>query len=51
MDAPKAARMGYQAMKDGKPLAFAGFANWFLSFTTRFAPRQLSAVIAGKMNV
>jgi short-subunit dehydrogenase len=51
MGAPQAARMGYQAMRTGKPLAFAGFANWCLSFSTRFAPRQLSAVIAGKMNV
>jgi uncharacterized protein len=49
-EAPEVAAMGYRAMMAGKPLAFAGLANWFLSFTTRFAPRQFAAWLAGRLN-
>jgi uncharacterized protein len=46
MQARDVARIGYDAMRAGKPLAFAGLRNRLTAFSTRFAPRQFAARLA-----
>jgi uncharacterized protein len=46
MQARDVARIGYDAMRAGKPLVFAGLRNRLTAFSTRFAPRQFAARLA-----
>lgn len=46
MDARTVARIGYDAMKRGKPLVIAGLRNRIGAFMTRFISRMLAARIA-----
>lgn len=46
MDALTVAKIGLDAMKQGKPLVIAGHLNAAMAFLTRFAPRQLAASMA-----
>ncbi len=46
MDAATVARIGFKAMKAGKPLVIAGRLNALMAFLTRFAPIQLTASMA-----
>lgn len=50
MDAASVARIGFDAMKAGKPMAIAGRTNAAMAFLTRFAPIQLTASIARRFN-
>jgi len=43
------ARIGFEAMMRGKPLVVAGRLNALMAFLTRFAPRQMAASIARRM--
>ena len=49
MDAAKVAEIGYAAMQKGKSLVVAGARNALMAFGTRFAPRQMAAGLARKM--
>lgn len=49
MTAEEVASIGYRAMMRRKPVVVAGRANAAMAFLTRFAPRQLAASIARKM--
>ena len=49
MSAVEVAQIGWQAMKEGKPLAVAGRLNAAMAFLTRFAPRQMAAGMARAM--
>lgn len=46
MDAATVAKVGYDAMKQGTPLAIAGLRNKIGAFMTRLIPRMLAAKIA-----
>ncbi|TSC57600.1 MAG: short-chain dehydrogenase/reductase SDR [Candidatus Peregrinibacteria bacterium Greene0416_62] len=46
MDAATVARIGYHALKTGRPLVVAGRLNAFGAFMTRFVPRMWAACIA-----
>lgn len=46
MDAATVARIGFNAMKAGKPLVIAGRLNALMAFLTRFAPIGLTASMA-----
>jgi short-subunit dehydrogenase len=46
MSAVEVARIGWDAMKEGKPLVVAGRLNATMTFLTRFAPRQMAASMA-----
>ena len=46
MDALTVARIGYNAMKAGRPLIVAGLLNKIGTFMTRFIPKMLAAKIA-----
>jgi uncharacterized protein len=43
MSAKEVARIGYDAMRAGKPLAIAGLRNRIMAFSTRLASRQFAA--------
>ena len=49
MSARKVAEIGWDGMKRGKPLVITGAKNRLLAFLTRFAPIQLTASMARKM--
>lgn len=49
MSALSVAQIGWEALKAGKPLVVAGGLNALMAFLTRFAPRQLAASIARRM--
>jgi short-subunit dehydrogenase len=46
MNAAGVARVGYDALKAGKPLVIAGFTNALLAFSVRFTPRWLITKIS-----
>ncbi len=46
MSAVEVAQIGWQAMKEAKPLVVAGRLNAAMAFLTRFAPRQMAAGMA-----
>jgi len=48
-EAVTVARIGLAAVKSGKPLVVAGRLNAALAFLTRFAPRQLAATMARRL--
>lgn len=50
MSADKVAEIGYQALIDGTPVAIAGVINQLMAFTTRLAPRKMTAKIASRFN-
>lgn len=50
MDAKTVARIGWDAMKAGKPLVIAGRKNALLAFMTRFVPMHFSAAMARKFS-
>jgi short-subunit dehydrogenase len=50
MDAATVARIGYDAMNAGKPMAIAGRMNAAMAFLTRFAPIQFTASMARRFN-
>ena len=49
MTAAAVAGIGYQAMKRGRPIVVAGGLNALMAFLTRFAPMQLTAAMARKV--
>jgi short-subunit dehydrogenase len=49
MDAKTVAKIGFDAMMAGKSSVIAGGKNALLAFSTRFAPRQVTAAIARSM--
>ena len=49
MSAVEVARIGWNAMKEAKPLVVAGRLNATMAFLTRFAPRQMAASMARAM--
>jgi hypothetical protein len=49
MSALSVAQIGWDALQAGKPLVVAGGLNALMAFLTRFAPRQLAASIARRM--
>jgi short-subunit dehydrogenase len=49
MSALAVAQLGLSAMKAGKPLAIAGRLNALTAFLTRFAPIQVTASIARRL--
>jgi len=49
MSAVEVARIGWDAMKEAKPLVVAGRLNATMAFLTRFAPRQMAASTARAM--
>jgi uncharacterized protein len=49
MDSTTVARIGFDAMMRGKPLVVAGRLNGLMAFLTRFAPRQMAASMARRM--
>jgi short-subunit dehydrogenase len=49
MDSAAVARIGFDAMLRGKPLVVAGRLNGLMAFLTRFAPRQMAASLARRM--
>ena len=50
LPAAKVAEIGYAAMKDGSTVAIAGTINRLMTFSTRLAPRSITAKIAGRLN-
>ena len=46
MDAETVAEMGYRALMEGKTLAIAGFRNWLVAESVRFAPRKVVTAIS-----
>jgi len=48
MDARTVAKIGWDAMKQGKPIVVAGRKNAAMAFMVRFVPRQFAAGIARK---
>jgi uncharacterized protein len=50
MDASTVARIGFDAMQSGKPMAIAGRMNAAMAFLTRFAPIQFTASMARRFN-
>lgn len=46
MDATSVAAQGYRALMDGKTLAIAGFRNWLVAESVRFAPRKVVTAIS-----
>jgi hypothetical protein len=49
MSALSVAQIGWDALQAGKPLVVAGGLNALMAFLTRFAPRQMAASIARRM--
>jgi uncharacterized protein len=49
MSALSVAQIGWDALQAGKPLVVAGGLNAAMAFLTRFAPRQLAASLARRM--
>ncbi|MGH9694307.1 MAG: SDR family NAD(P)-dependent oxidoreductase, partial [Bryobacteraceae bacterium] len=49
MNSTSVARIGFDAMMRGKPLVVAGRLNGLMAFLTRFAPRQMAASMARRM--
>jgi short-subunit dehydrogenase len=49
MSARKVAEMGWNGMRRGKPLVITGALNALVAFLTRFAPIQLTASMARRM--
>jgi short-subunit dehydrogenase len=49
MNSTTVARIGFEAMMRGKPLVVAGRLNGLMAFLTRFAPRQMAASMARRM--
>jgi short-subunit dehydrogenase len=49
MSAMEVAQIGWNAMREGKPLVVAGRLNATMAFLTRFAPRQMAASMARAM--
>ncbi len=49
MSARRVAEIGWNGMKRGKPLVITGALNALMAFLTRFAPIQLTASMARKM--
>ncbi len=50
LPAAKVAEIGYEAMKCGSTVAIAGTINRLMTFSTRLAPRSITAKIAGRLN-
>lgn len=50
LPAAKVAEIGYDAMKRGCPVAVAGAVNRLMAFSTRLAPRRITAKLAGRLN-
>jgi short-subunit dehydrogenase len=46
MDAPRVARIGYDAMMNGKPLAIPGLRNKMIPVAARLAPRSMIATLS-----
>ena len=46
MDAPRVARVGYDAMMKGKPLAIPGLRNKMIPVAARVAPRSMVATLS-----
>ena len=46
MDAKTVAEQGYKALTDGKTLAIAGWRNWLVAESVRFAPRKVVTAIS-----
>ena len=46
MDAKPVAEQGYRALMDGKMLAIAGWRNWLVAESVRFAPRKVVTAIS-----
>jgi uncharacterized protein len=46
MDAKTVAELGYHALMEGKTLAIAGFRNWLVAESVRFAPRKVVTAIS-----
>ncbi len=46
MDAKTVAEQGYRALLEGKSLAIAGFRNWLVAESVRFAPRKVVTAIS-----
>ena len=46
MDAPRVARVGYDAMMGGKPLAIPGLRNKLIPVAARIAPRSMLCTVA-----
>jgi len=46
MDAKTVAADGYRALMEGKTLAIAGFRNWLVAESVRFAPRKVVTAIS-----
>ena len=49
MSASAVARLGYRALKAGKPICITGRLNAFMAFLTRFAPRSFTAAMARRV--
>jgi short-subunit dehydrogenase len=49
MDAPRVARVGYDAMMKGKPVAIPGLCNKLIPLSLRIAPRSTVAAISHRM--
>jgi short-subunit dehydrogenase len=49
MSAAEVARIGYHAVRAGKPLVVAGLLNRLMAFSTRLIPAQLAGSIARKL--
>jgi short-subunit dehydrogenase len=49
MDSGAVARAGFSAMMRGKPLVIPGLLNRLVAFSTRLAPRQVTAAIARRL--
>jgi short-subunit dehydrogenase len=50
MTAAEVARLGYLAMRHGKPIAITGTKNKLLALAGKFAPRSFTTKIAGRLN-
>ncbi len=50
MSAATVAEQGYRGMMTGKPVVIAGFKNWLVAQSVRFAPRKWVTATAGKAN-
>jgi hypothetical protein len=49
MSAKSVALQGYRAMLAGKPLVIAGFRNWVVAESVRFAPRKMVTAVSRKL--
>jgi short-subunit dehydrogenase len=50
MEADRVARIGYQALKNGKPIVVAGWLNKITSSAAKALPTRLTAKVAGRIN-